>query len=78
MVCGLRALVKRYGISQKTVAKWKGRDTVADRPAGPKEPKSTVLSDRGQAHERDAGVHSSHELFNFLPRTRLLVDKVEP
>lgn len=40
----LRALAKRYGINQKTVAKWKGRTSVADRPTGPKDAKSTVLS----------------------------------
>ena len=40
----LRALAKRYGINQKTVAKWKGRTSVADAPAGPKEPRSTALS----------------------------------
>ena len=40
----LRALAKRYGINQKTVAKWKGRTSVADAPTGPKEPRSTVLS----------------------------------
>jgi hypothetical protein len=27
----LRALAKRYGINQKTVAKWKQRETVADK-----------------------------------------------
>jgi transposase InsO family protein len=40
----LRALAKRYGINQKTVAKWKKRDTTADRPTGPRDPASTVLS----------------------------------
>ena len=40
----LRALAKRYGINQKTVAKWKKRTSVADVPTGPKEPRSTVLS----------------------------------
>ena len=40
----LRALAKRYGINQKTVAKWKNRTSVADVPTGPKEPRSTVLS----------------------------------
>ena len=40
----LRGLAKRYGINQKTVAKWKQRRTVADRSTGPKEAKSTVLS----------------------------------
>ena len=40
----LRALAKRYGINQKTVAKWKQRETVVDLPTGPKGAKSTVLS----------------------------------
>src|SRR5450755_4041858 len=40
----LRALSKRYGINQKTVAKWRKRTSVADLLTGPKEPKSTVLS----------------------------------
>jgi hypothetical protein len=40
----LRALAKRYGINQKTVAKWKKRTSTADLPTGPREPKSTVLT----------------------------------
>lgn len=40
----LRALSRRYNINQKTAAKWKKRNSVADRPTGPKEPRSTVLS----------------------------------
>jgi len=40
----LRALAKRCGINQKTVAKWKKRTSVADLPTGPREPTSTVLS----------------------------------
>jgi transposase len=40
----LRALAKRYGINQKTVAKWKNREAVSDLPTGPREPKSTSLS----------------------------------
>ena len=40
----LRALAKRYGVNQKTVAKWRKREGVADLPTGPKEPKSTVLT----------------------------------
>jgi transposase InsO family protein len=45
----LRALAKRYGINQKTVAKWKGRTSVADLPTGPREPKSTVLTAEEEA-----------------------------
>ena len=40
----LRALSKRYGINQKTVAKWKKRTSVSDLPTGPREPSSTVFS----------------------------------
>ena len=40
----LRTLAKRYGINQKTVAKWKKRTTVADLPTGPRQARSTVLS----------------------------------
>jgi transposase-like protein len=40
----LRALSKRYGINQKTVAKWKKRTSVVDLPTGPKNPTSTVLT----------------------------------
>jgi hypothetical protein len=40
----LRALAKRYGVNPKTIAKWKGRTSVADLPTGPKEPRSTVLT----------------------------------
>ena len=40
----LRALAKRYGINQKTVAKWKRRTSVTDLPTGPKDVRSTVLS----------------------------------
>ena len=40
----LRALSKRYGINQKTVAKWKKRSSVSDLPTGPTDAKSSVLS----------------------------------
>jgi len=38
----LRALSARYGINQKTVAKWRKRTSVADHPTGPDDAKSTV------------------------------------
>jgi transposase len=40
----LRTLAKRYGINQKTVAKWKKRTSAKDLPTGPKEAKSLILS----------------------------------
>ncbi len=45
----LRVLARRYGINQKTVAKWKRRSSVADVPTGPKDARSTVLSVGGEA-----------------------------
>lgn len=45
----LRTLSKRYSINQKTVAKWKKRTSTADLKTGPKEPKSTVLSNEEDA-----------------------------
>ena len=45
----LRALANRYGVNQKTVAKWKKRETITDLPTGPKEAKSTVLSIEDEA-----------------------------
>ena len=40
----LQALSERYGINPKTVAKWRRRASLEDRPMGPKVPRSTVLS----------------------------------
>jgi transposase-like protein len=38
------ALSRELGISVKTVAKWRKRETVEDRKTGPMEPSSTGLS----------------------------------
>ena len=40
----MRALARRHGINSKTVAKWKKRESTADRRTGPTVPRSTVLS----------------------------------
>ena len=45
----LRALSARYGINQKTVAKWKKRTSVTDLPTGPGQPRSTILSVEDEA-----------------------------
>src|SRR6266478_4312353 len=45
----LRILARRYGINQKTVAKWKKRASFVDLPTGPKDAKSTVLSIEDEA-----------------------------
>ena len=45
----LQALSERYGINPKTVAKWRRRPSVEDRPMGPKIPRSTVLSSDEEA-----------------------------
>lgn len=45
----LRALSARYGINQKTVAKWKKRSSVTDLPTGPRQARSTILSVEDEA-----------------------------
>ena len=45
----LRVLARHYGINPKTVAKWRRRSSVADRPTGPKAPCSTILSVEDEA-----------------------------
>ena len=40
----LRALAKRHGVNQKTIAKWRKRTTTADLPTGPKDPRSSSLT----------------------------------
>ncbi len=45
----LRALARRHGINPKTVAKWRKRESTADRRTGPTVPKSTVLSGAQEA-----------------------------
>ena len=42
-------LSRTYGINPKTVLKWRKRATVEDRKTGPKEPRSTVLSEGEEA-----------------------------
>ena len=39
----------RYGVNQKTLAKWRKREGVADLPTGPRDPKSTVLTPEEEA-----------------------------
>ena len=45
----LRDLAKRYGVNPKTIAKWRKRTSVADRPTGPREPCSSTLSAEQEA-----------------------------
>jgi transposase InsO family protein len=42
-------LSRKLGINPKTVAKWRKRATVEDRKTGPKEPRSSVLSEEEEA-----------------------------
>ena len=45
----LAQLSKELGINAKTVAKWRKRQTVEDLKTGPKEPRSTVLTEAEEA-----------------------------
>lgn len=40
---------RELGINPKTVTKWRKRQTVEDQKTGPKEPRSTVLSEEEEA-----------------------------
>jgi transposase InsO family protein len=44
-----RALAARPGLNPKTVAKWRGRVGTADAPMGPRQPRSTVLTEAEEA-----------------------------
>ncbi len=44
-----RALAARYGVNAKTVAKWRKHTSTLDRPMGPSQPKSTVLTEIEEA-----------------------------
>jgi len=43
------SLAKKYAINEKTVLKLRSRQSVEDKPMGPKEPRSTVLSPMKEA-----------------------------
>jgi transposase InsO family protein len=45
----IQELSQRYGINPKTVRKWRKRSSVEDAPMGPKERRSTVLSQEEEA-----------------------------
>ena len=45
----LATLSRELGINPKTVAKWRKRTSVEDRKTGPKEPRSTVLTEAEEA-----------------------------
>ena len=44
-----RALAARYGLNPKTVAKWRARAGMADAPMGPRQPRSSVLTEAEEA-----------------------------
>ena len=45
----LAQLSREFGINPKTVAKWRKRASVEDLKTGPKEPRSTVLTEAEEA-----------------------------
>jgi transposase-like protein len=65
----LRGLARRHGINPKTVAKWKKRTSAADRPTGPKAPRSTVLT-----REEEAVILGSSPRTAFRRHTLLPLD----
>jgi transposase-like protein len=51
-------LSRELGINPKTVAKWRKRATVEDKKTGPKEPRSTVLTEEEEAAVVPYQVHT--------------------
>jgi hypothetical protein len=58
-------LARRYGVNPKTVRKWRRRDSVEDRPMGPRERRSTTLTELEEA-----------AVVAFRVQTRLPLDDV--
>jgi len=58
-------LARRYGVNPKTVSKWRRRHSTEDQPMGPKERKSSVLSELEEA-----------AVIAFRVQTRLPLDDV--
>ena len=70
----LRGLAKHYGISPKTVAKWRTRSSVQDLPTGPKQAQSTALSADDEAvvvaFRRHTLLPLDDRLYAFRPPSR--------
>jgi hypothetical protein len=60
------ALSRDLGINPKTVAKWRKRETVVDLKTGPKEPRSSVLSEAEEAMVVAFRRHTLLPLDDFL------------
>jgi transposase InsO family protein len=62
-----RTLAARYGLNQKTVAKWRKRTTTADQPMGPSRPRRTVLSEVEEAISPGSSPRTSFRRRTLLP-----------
>jgi transposase-like protein len=67
----MRSLARRHGINPKTVAKWKKRESTADRRTGPTVVRSTVLSVEQEAIIVAFRKHTLLPLDDCLMRSRL-------
>jgi transposase-like protein len=45
----IRALAAQYGLNPETVARWPARQITADAPMGPRQPRSTTLTEAEEA-----------------------------
>ncbi len=59
-------LAVRYGLNEKTVAKWRGRPTTQDAPMGPKKPFSNMLSPLEEAAALSLRQHTQLPLDDCL------------
>jgi hypothetical protein len=69
-------LAKRYNVNRKTVGKWKARDTPFDERMGPKNPRSSVLTQKDEAIVLAFRWRTRLSLDDALVRLRRLMPKL--
>src|SRR5262245_39280758 len=69
----LAKLAARYDLNPKTIAKWKKQPYVHDRPMGPKQPHSTILTREEEALSVTFRRHTLLPLDNCLYALQLII-----
>jgi hypothetical protein len=69
-------LARQYGVNRKTIAKWKARDTTFDERMGPKNPRSSVLTQNDEAIVLAYRWRTRLSLDDSLVRLRHLMPKL--
>ena len=70
------ALAKRYGVSRKTIAKWKARESTSDARMGPTNPRASILTQDDEAIILAYRWRTRLPLDDCLDRLRRLMPKL--